>query len=92
MTELNDEFQEFIKNRPVRSEPVIVMTFDISEDESAIADTFLKEHPCKLWRRRKVRGVKRGESYRFTETGIGCGVDVICACGKEKDITDYGSW
>jgi len=30
--------------------------------------------------------------YKFTPTGIGNGVDIICPCGKKKDITDYGSW
>lgn len=30
--------------------------------------------------------------FKFTPTGIGTGVDIICPCGHKKDITDYDSW
>lgn len=28
----------------------------------------------------------------FTPTGIGMHVELRCACGRVKDITDYASW
>ena len=28
----------------------------------------------------------------FNQIGIGVGIRVKCSCGREKNITDYGSW
>ena len=31
-------------------------------------------------------------TYSFTPTGLGVAVSVSCACGAEKNLTDYESW
>lgn len=31
-------------------------------------------------------------TYAFTQTSIGCMVKVSCACGAEKDLSEYDNW
>ena len=30
--------------------------------------------------------------YRYTPASIGIRIDIICACGLSRNITDYNSW
>ena len=31
-------------------------------------------------------------SYKFTPTGIGLAIEVLCSCGESENITDYDNW
>jgi hypothetical protein len=67
------------------------MTFSLSKKEQAKADRWMKQH-------RKIHGYgKDGASggrwsFEFTPTGLGTVVIVKCACGKQKDLTDFSNW
>lgn len=54
-------------------------------------EAFLKfqKHRCPM----RYQGfVNRSITVSFTETGIGCVVEVACHCGKQKNISDFSAW
>ena len=54
--------------------------------ENAAAADFIRGHRCK-------KGATRVAVVTVTPTGIADNIRVKCAaCGKEKDVSDYGSW
>ena len=61
-------------------------TFQMSRVEADASEAFITDHECAV----EYNGLK--VSYAFTPTGIGTGIEVSCACGASKDVTDYGSW
>ena len=68
------------------------MHFELNEVEQEAADKWLKKHRkrCKL--KGKTGAIGGAISYEFTLTGIGTAVEVKCACGEYKNVTDYGCW
>jgi hypothetical protein len=65
--------------------------YQMSEEEADLAAEFWDEHECRL--RGKYRGATGGgNDIIFSPCSIGVGVTVRCACGAEKDVTDYSSW
>lgn len=46
-------------------------------------------HDCSLTETGAIGGPL---TYTFTPNGIGVVTKVICACGEEKDLTDYDEW
>ena len=67
------------------------MNFSLNEVEQAAADKWLKKHrkKCSL---KNTGAIGGAISYEFTLTGIGMAIEVKCACGKSKNVTDYGCW
>ena len=62
------------------------LTFDLNETETRRYNLWTNRH----YKACKTRG---GWVVKFTLTGIGNGIDVICTkCKKSKDLTDYKSW
>lgn len=73
------------------------VAFTLSEEEMKSALIFINNHNCGLKTDPKTGTKKTGAiggktSYRFTPTSIGVAVTVLCACGKEENVTDYDSW
>ena len=63
--------------------------YNLDEVEQERADKFQKWHK----RHKKKDESSAPFSYRFTSTGIGVAVSIICPyCGKEKDITNIDCW
>lgn len=81
---------------PVKEE----LSFSVTDLELKRIRSFRKNHRCGLPndRRMKRRKVKKTGpiggrfTYSFIPTAIGIAVKIGCACGKEEDVTDYGSW
>lgn len=69
--------------------------FRLSWKEQEAAERFEKRH-----RRRCTKPISAypghghaGFTYKFTQTGIGCAVAVVClSCRKKRNVTDYDSW
>lgn len=73
------------------------INFTLCGKELNEALKFRRNHPCSFKKRSKDRRQKTGAiggetSYSFTPTSLGVIVTVLCACGKEKNVTDYDSW
>lgn len=49
-----------------------------------------KEHRCQY--DKNVGAIGGRFTYSFTPTAIGTIEKLICACGKEFDLTDYTDW
>lgn len=49
-----------------------------------------KNHNCILDNVRTAIGGR--ETFSFTPTSVGVVVKISCACGEEKDLSDYDSW
>jgi len=64
--------------------------FTLAPSEERAADQFEKDHDHPAHNNGSVGG---GISYRFTPTGIGSAIVVICGtCKMEKNITDFENW
>jgi len=61
-------------------------SFALSPEESKRAKTWCKQHG------KRHQGRHNSWTYRFTCTGVGTKVEVVCSCGAEKDVTDYEQW
>ncbi len=79
------------------------MEFEISGVEFDKVKKFKKDHNCSLpdapKRLQKLTGEKKRQgaiggqySYSFTPTSLGTAVSVRCACGNERNVTEYESW
>ena len=79
------------------------LEFKISGKELIEVENFISNHKCslpdatkrmqKLTGEKKIQGAIGGQySYKFTPTFLGTAVTVKCACGQEKNVTDYDSW
>ncbi|GMQ95321.1 MAG: hypothetical protein BMS9Abin13_434 [Patescibacteria group bacterium] len=68
--------------------------FSFGEKEKNKLSDWLKEHnkTCSFADIGNQGAIGGRISYIFTPTGIGCVVEVKCACGEKVDITDYGDW
>lgn len=64
--------------------------FALDETEAKAALNWIKRHKC--IHRGNHGAIGGATTYSFTPTGIGVVVKLSCACGKEKDLTDYDSW
>jgi len=73
--------------------------FKLTDKELEEIKDFMNTHKCKL--RTDAYGIKNeryvgaiggNTTYCFTPTGLGTITIAKCACGKEINITDYGSW
>lgn len=74
------------------------LTFILSEKQVAQIKAWMGEHDA----RECTLPIKCGHRYcgaiggrysvTFTQTGIGCMVQVACVCGKDFDATDYDEW
>lgn len=63
---------------------VATETFRMNEAEIKKLNKFKKKHH---------EHCRSALTTMFTETGIGCKVEVYCpACKKKKDISDYSVW
>ena len=70
---------------------------EVSEEHRDVGKEQLKTSMPKKEQRllgqKKKQGAIGGQySYRFTPTSLGTAVSVKCACGKEKNVTEYDSW
>ena len=63
--------------------------FKLDPDQVYTASHWINNHDCPLTSHGAIGGAI---TYHFTPTGIGVVVKLSCACGKEKDLTDYNSW
>ena len=86
---LEDMVAEYGKNQTI--------AFTLGGKELKDAFGFIKNHKCDLKDESRTGGKKVGAiggriGYRFTPTSLGIAALVKCACGKEKDVTDYDSW
>lgn len=64
--------------------------FDLDKEESKRLREWDEAHECEL---KEYSGAIGGRlTYQFTPTGLGCVVKIICGCGEEIDVTDYGYW
>ena len=60
------------------------ITFQLNEVENEKLKKFKRKHH---------KECNSGVTTMFTESGIGCKVEVYCAvCEKKKDISDYNCW
>lgn len=71
-----------------------MIAFDLSETEEA---TFLKwadEHDktCKFADPLSCGAIGGRLTFSFTPTGLGPIITVKCACGEEKDVSNYDMW
>jgi len=74
-------------------------TFALGVDENESLIDFLHTHnkECKYYddgtSAQPPGGAIGGRlTYCFTPTTIGTGVEVQCACGVKKDLTNYDNW
>lgn len=66
--------------------------FELTDQEEKAAEEWLKNHDCGPIFLKDQHQVTYN-SYIFTPTPIGYGVDIKCGkCGKTHDITDYSTW
>jgi len=70
------------------------MRFTLDEDKLKKIGEWLNEHDktCKFASRLSQGACGGRLSYMFTPTDIGVVTKVKCACGEEKDLTDYENW
>jgi hypothetical protein len=63
--------------------------FGYTEKEIIEARLWESKHDCPI----AYEGAIGGKTtFCFTPTSLGVILKVKCACGTEKDFTDYGSW
>ena len=65
------------------------MNYTLTNKEELKAKNFIKKH-------KKTCNKKQQNlpfSYKFTPTGIGIGIEIICPyCNNIENITDYNCW
>ncbi|GEM_PF-1496648 len=74
-----------------------VINFTLSGKELRETLNFSKKHKCGLENdqrtgRKKTGAIGGSITYCFTPTSLGTMMAIKCACGKNKNITDYDSW
>lgn len=70
------------------------MHFHLDEKERSKLLMFLSNHECQYYGKMNSNSGSIGGAitYSFTPTGLGVVVKVKCACGEEKDLTNYEEW
>lgn len=73
------------------------MTFLITGHELKALYEWEKNHRCQFYDDalnpvNPQGAIGGGTTYSFTPTGLGVATIIKCACGEEKNITDYESW
>ena len=63
--------------------------FKISPAEEKKVLAWVCDHGCTITNEGAIGG---RNTYQFTPTGLGTVFKVLCACGKEIDLTDYNLW
>jgi len=68
------------------------MEFHIPLDKLPVVNKWLKEHnkTCVHYKNQGAIGGRL--TYTFTPTGLGTIRKVKCACGEEKDVSNYEDW
>jgi len=67
------------------------MEFKLSEKEILKYKTWLEEHN-KTCSAKDVGAIGGRMTFQFTPTSLGIISQVVCACGKEINLTDYERW
>ncbi len=75
------------------------MKFETDDYNHEKINEWMQEHvlTCKLWQPNEEGFLPQGAAggaltYCFTPTGIGLAVEIRCACGESKNVTDYEDW
>lgn len=72
----------------------IMWTFTLGDEEIATAKKWEAEHDktCRYAKPGSTGAIGGRFTFSFTVTSIGIVCKIACACGEEKDITDYSAW
>lgn len=73
------------------SNPNVVYSFEITIDNTAQLDAWLKIHDktCAYVDPRNQSSIGGRLTYTFTPTSIGTLSKVVCACGADVDLTNF---
>lgn len=63
-----------------------------TKEENQLLKEWDKSHDCDFREAKDIGAIGGRLTYQLTPTGLGMVTKVICACGKEADLTDYDSW
>lgn len=63
--------------------------FEFTQEQHEKISAWDGSHDCEV---KEVGAIGGKMTYCFTPTSLGMVGKVLCACGKELDVTDYGSW
>lgn len=84
----------FKSDRPIK--------FELDGVELENARKWFEQHVCNFYDKGVPKlnehGFPKGGaiggvmSFRFTPTGVGTAVVVLCGCGHEENVTDFDSW
>ena len=68
--------------------------FEITTEENKQISDWLKEHnkTCEFTNPENQGAIGGRLTYCFTPTGLGLVTKVKCACGGEKNVTNYDDW
>lgn len=68
------------------------MEFTLNEKETKKYNKWYKKHK-KVCSKKGPAGAIGGKlTFSFTPTGLGPIIEVKCACGEKKDVTDWKNW
>jgi len=65
------------------------MKFELTDEQTDAYILWQKNHECTLKQHGAIGGAI---TFEFTPTGLGIVESVKCACGAEKNLTDYDMW
>ena len=73
--------------------------FTIDDKQAKLIEEFMSTHKCKLRTSEHggddeiyVGAIGGATTYSFTPTSMGMIVEVSCACGAKKNVTDFDEW
>ena len=70
--------------------------FDLTKEQLEKAEDFRKHHGCTLdddgYGDKNVGAIGGRMTYHFTPTGLGVITAISCACGDERDLTEFENW
>ncbi|KND50077.1 MAG: hypothetical protein AB203_03755 [Parcubacteria bacterium C7867-008] len=67
-------------------------SFSLTEVEQATCKEWMKTHDTECRIRDTDTAIGGRWSFNFSKTTLGNVCKVSCACGQEKNVTDYGCW